>query len=161
RLPRTGKSKPQPFVLRTAPEPGPVAVRILVLHRNRVLQTAILTGSAVVDPAAAPSGNRIVLEVESVVHARLDDLDVRRPFDVALVMNHQPGGREGMTAVTAGKVVVKSLGTTATYAASVRTLLEDAVLNRSTRATLRDAEVRELLFNLAQAGVQLYKFVTE
>jgi len=61
-----------------------------VLYRNRILQTALLRGPVVSDPAHAPSNSRISIEVGAIIRPSIGDLTARQPFDAALVLKHAP-----------------------------------------------------------------------
>jgi hypothetical protein len=87
RLPSVGPSRKCQFVLHPPQEAQDVEARISVLYRNRILQTALLRGPVVSDPAHAPSNARISFETGAIIRPSIGDLTGRQPFDAALVFN--------------------------------------------------------------------------
>lgn len=83
-VPRTGRSPDAVFSLELDKQTTAVTGRVVVLHRNRVLQTLILSGE-LFKPAAL--SQRLVLWQD------LAALDDRRPFDRAFVLNHTDTGK--------------------------------------------------------------------
>lgn len=158
-LPPTGPSSTYRFTLQTGPAGTPVRARLAVLHRQRVLQTAVLRGAVMTAPDETSADNRITLDVETMVHARIDDLDSRRPFDAALVINHTDESEDRLTFVTPERVVIKPSGNSRGRAQAIRATLENSVTQGVTISTMRDQHVEELLFDLAHQGTELYKFL--
>ncbi len=89
RVPRHGRSSDAHLELDLPPGTRDVSARLLLVHRNRVLQTAVLSG-VVGGPAA--------LTEYTLVHPTLTDLRRRRPFDATVVANHTAAGRPGLMA---------------------------------------------------------------
>lgn len=93
-LTRTGRTAPCRFTFRVQPGTEVVEARVTVLHENRVIQTAVLTGpvleiESAVFPKEAPEEPGIHLALTVVVpHA---DFSERPRFDAALVLNHVNG----------------------------------------------------------------------
>src|SRR5204863_146970 len=79
RLPSIGPSRKCQFVLRPSLEIQDVEARVSVLYRNRILQTALLRGPVVSDPAHAPSNSRISIEVGAIIRPSIGDLTARQP----------------------------------------------------------------------------------
>jgi hypothetical protein len=98
-LPPTGPT-PEPATFRfTAPAADtPIEALINVIHRGRILQTAILSGRAVADPAAAPADAALKLRLQIVVPG-LGDLDRRETFDATMVVARHPDGHAMAAAV--------------------------------------------------------------
>jgi hypothetical protein len=98
-LPPTGPT-PAPAAFRfTVPVPGtPVEALISVTYRGRILQSVILSGVAVADPAAASADERLKLRLQIVVPG-FGDLDRREAFDAAMVVTRHPDGRAIAAAV--------------------------------------------------------------
>ncbi|MBV9930553.1 MAG: hypothetical protein JO013_06390 [Alphaproteobacteria bacterium] len=120
----TGGSSLAAFFVRPRGELETFKARILVMHGNRVLQTAILEG-AIDDAAVRPprlvrgsigEGRRderpttIRLRTEGVVRADLGDLDDRRPFDLAILTNDSLTGDRQWTAIADGQVMLRDFG---------------------------------------------------
>ncbi len=89
--------------------------RIIVLHQNRVLQSVFLEGRIVADQEAMTDQDAIGIGMESLLRNGFQDLEYRRHFDAALVVNHTPQGRAGATALIGGEahwIAIDSLETT-------------------------------------------------
>lgn len=97
RLSREGRSTDCRFALTVAERAETVEARIVVLYRNRVLQTSVLRG---------PVGGEgeITITPEAVVRDRLDNLGARAVFDAAVVLNHAAGGVKGGIAARGDRV---------------------------------------------------------
>jgi DNA-binding transcriptional ArsR family regulator len=82
-LPPTGTSRPCTFSFELQDDLTSFEAQILVYHRNRIVQLALLKGPVVADPANAPAGSQIELEL-AVITPGTADLGYRERFDVAL-----------------------------------------------------------------------------
>lgn len=156
RLPRSGSSAPVSFAFFVPQTAERVDARILVMHANRVLQTARLRG-----PVGASGGeDAITVEVEARVRSDLSTLAGRSRFDAALILNHDPAGEPGITKAYEGHAefaVSKDLGALIdwfdqrlTKVAEERTDFEGGLDS--------EPQVR-LLRELARKGAQLYRHV--
>lgn len=91
-LPVVGDSSLCEFTLNTdLPEkagqfPDTIQARIMVLHRNRILQTALLTGP-LLGPGQPRGPETIRLTIEAAARPGLAQLSQRREFDAALLVN--------------------------------------------------------------------------
>jgi len=91
-LPRLGHSTTCDFTLDTTLLPGTqmppagIRARVAILHGNRVLQTAILSGE-LTEPITSNEGRLVRLEIEGVVRPDLNDLRERTRFDAAMIVN--------------------------------------------------------------------------
>jgi hypothetical protein len=85
-LPPEGPSTTCTFQVAVPPMLKEIEARIVLMHRNRVLQTALLKGKA--DGRSAPE-----IEPEVVVNPGLTALNSQPEYDAALVFNHT--GRAG------------------------------------------------------------------
>ena len=99
RLPPAGPSSKCRFVLHPPSETQNVEARISVLYRNRILQTALLRGPVISDPAQAPPSARISIEVGAIIRPSIGDLAGRQRFDAALVFNTLPDSTPAVTEV--------------------------------------------------------------
>jgi hypothetical protein len=97
-LPRIGSSTECTFHVFARAGIERLDARIIVAHRNRVLQTALLRGPIIA--STDDEGEGIEVEPEVVLRESLDDLGDRQLFDVALVLNHDDAGISGITAVS-------------------------------------------------------------
>ncbi len=98
-LPRSGPSTECEFRV----PPGDHAIfegRITVLHRGRVLQTAVLKGRVVGDEREITNDDQIFFTDILHVRAHIGDLEGRRQFDLAFVFNHTSNHRHRLTAIS-------------------------------------------------------------
>jgi plastocyanin len=86
-LPREGSSTTCQFNFNPRGEVPYFKGRVIVLHGNRVLQTALLEGKVVPNPDQFPD-LKLQFAVESIIQPNLGDLASRRAFDLAFVANH-------------------------------------------------------------------------
>lgn len=105
-LPTVGRSEAAMFKLEVPEQAERVEARLTVLHRGRILQTALLRGPVLKadEMAEGRPGERIEILIEAVLRAGFADLDDRQRFDAAVILNHSRSGRavatllEGRTA---------------------------------------------------------------
>jgi hypothetical protein len=161
-LPPAGPSAPCVFRLTVPAGVEAIAARIVVLHRGRVLQTALLRARVL--PAGSPSGDaQIRLEIENVVRPQLDGLDQRSSFDAALVLNHTDAGDAVLTKIAGDRAALVRL-LPRDIDAVVETLgraLSDIATNPASFATLDAPGTTALLRTLAQHGRALYRAVVK
>ncbi len=165
-LPPDGPT-PEPAMFRfQAGQVGTVIEALIsIVHRGRVLQTALLSGTSVMEPALAPKEAQITLRLQVVVPA-LAELGRREAFDAALVT----ATGTDKTAVAAGVVHRKrGAGKTVCFtqprineaARSIRDVLEEVVADDSVKGKLDSEAARALLWKLAQKGRILYEQIGE
>jgi hypothetical protein len=158
-LPRDGDSTECEFhfVPKDLPE---FAARLTVLHRGRVVQTAILVAG--VGSADRPGEARGApkLEEVAVVRARLGDLQDRRRYDLAFVANHDTLGRPLLTAVATDAAWVKDLSQMPALARDINGLLSRVGRSQEDFAGGLEGEAGRTLFvELAQHGGALRSFL--
>jgi hypothetical protein len=96
-LRRTGNSTAADFYLYVPETATQVNARIVVMHRNRVLQTALLTGPV-------GEGKEVIrLVPEAFIRQNLGSLRERSRFDAALILNHGTEGIPGVTKLSPGR----------------------------------------------------------
>jgi hypothetical protein len=83
-LPRTGTSRRVTFAVKLPADLERFDAEIRVHHKNRAVQMARLSGLVVADPAQAPPGSRIELEVATIVPESVD-LGSRAGADAGIV----------------------------------------------------------------------------
>jgi hypothetical protein len=150
-LPPTGPSSMCEFPVHIGPGVERLRGRIVVLYGNRVLQTATLD----VPVGDSDGPVRFVAEPEATVRLRLDDLDSRRPFDAALVVNHDDAGTPGVTAIAGDRAQVFLYADFKDAVERIREALEDAVVEPVGYDSLDSDETVELLVFLAYHGSTL------
>lgn len=109
-LPRTGASTTCQFLFTTRSGAPAFQGRVIVLHRNRVLQTALLEGQVVSDPAKDAVTQPLELKIEGLLRPVLEGLKARRDFALAIVANHTPQDSPAVTAVSADLVTFRPMG---------------------------------------------------
>ena len=87
-LPRTGTSRRVTFSVKLPTELERFDAEIRVHHKNRIVQMARLSGPVLADPAQAPPGSRIELEVATIVPETVGSRQPRRRR-----RGHRPDGR--------------------------------------------------------------------
>ena len=160
KLPRLGRSTTCTFVF--APRNrGVFAGRIAVLHRGRVLQTAVLSGevlSAVDENEKSTDLGPIKFQEEAIVRRNLGTLDDRRWFDASLVLNHSSARKVAMTAAGMDGAYIATLDGLKPQLKAINDLL-NAVAHDQKRyhGGLTSKANAELLVALATEGNWLYR----
>ena len=177
-LPRTGPSTEAEFEF-VPHVPGPFEARISVLHRGRVLQTALLRTSVLVDRGLATPQHKMELVDETRVRHDWTSLDQHRRFDLALVCNSGAANTPQMTSVTddlelvcnhAAAALPRMTGASRGHAwaadlskidsvvGEINKLLSEVANNtRDYSGGLDQGENPRLLLKLAAAGRALYR----
>jgi hypothetical protein len=97
----SGDSTACSFHFHTGTEVKAMRARIIVLHRNRVLQTALLRANIVSNPDEAPSDMQIEFAIpEAVVRPGMADLEDRQRFDAVILLNHDQERQPGITKIS-------------------------------------------------------------
>lgn len=157
-LPPRGATIPCRFYFRTTDSSYPIAARITVLHRNRVIQTMILEA-----PVFGPGAPRNATVKEGMVLRvlpNIDDLRGRQSFDTALVLNHASDGQAYATGISGEDAVMFSLnqGGLEQTIQILNDKLSDLADNPDSYSKdIADDANTELLRTLAIHGRQLYK----
>lgn len=142
-VPRTGRSPDAAFSLELDKQTTAVTARVVVLHRNRVLQTLILSGE-LFKPAAL--SQRLVLWQD------LAALDDRRPFDRAFVLNHTDTGKPVIA--TFAKGTSTTITSTAEIEAITGRIRASLIAVASSKGSVEDQ--RKTLITLAVEGRSLH-----
>lgn len=133
--------------------------RITVLHRGRVLQTAVLHGGVLAEGAPAqPRATPRLADIVPVRH-RLGDLEGRRQFDLAIVTNHTAAGEPRAVALSADHAWIADISKSLAVTADINTALSRVAKSVADYADGLDGEKgRALLVDLAKKGawLQLY-----
>ena len=156
KLPRDGPSTECDFRFKPAVA-GRFEGRLTVLHRGRVLQTAVLRAD-VTAADATPEGNAAPAlgEVTPVRH-RLGDLDRRRQFDLAFVTNHTVAGEPRGVALAADRAWVANVSESLEAVKDINTALSRVTKSVADYADGLDGVAgRALLVDLAQQGALLH-----
>jgi hypothetical protein len=156
-LPAVGQSDLVHFQLPTGDAGGIVDARIVLLHENRVLQTARLTV-----PVAADYTNETrppyELKAEAALRLRLDDLSNRASFDGAFVLNHDRDGLSGVLAISGKYAELLKPQGLEDKVLSIRGRLEQLVTDTKPPADLDDPRIVDLFIFLARNGFLLRSY---
>jgi hypothetical protein len=156
KLPRAGPSTECEFRV----QPGEHAIfegRITVLHRGRILQTAVLKGRVVGDEREITNDDKISFTDILPVRAHIGDLEGRRQFDLAFVMNHTIDQRPLLTAIAANHAWLADISACQDITRDINSeLTKVAESVKDYSGGLISGENVELLVKLAQIGRQLY-----
>jgi hypothetical protein len=151
-LPRFGRSTDAKFELEVPEESAKtVAARIVVIFRNRVLQTGVLRGRV---------DERANLEEVTALVPSLQGLDDRRAFDVAMLANHT-NGVAALIAHSNDHTFVSALPSFEAFGKQVADELAKAIRVRPTKKGLLSETARKLLVELANIGQDLYGVLAE
>jgi hypothetical protein len=154
-LPRDGNSTTADFTF-TPRRAGPFEGRMTVLHRGRVLQTALLVGGVrrAGEPVDDEGTPRFTLPV--FVRQHIGDLDDRREFDLAFVLNHNGAGQPRAVAVSRDAAGVADLSPALTIGANINTALGAVARSvQDYQDGLDGTHGRTLLIRLARHGDRL------
>jgi hypothetical protein len=146
-LPRFGRSQTAMFRVNVAAGTKKLSLRILVLFRNRILQTTLLSGTV---------GRRAKLVDLLAVVSGFNGLDDRSAFDAALFANHDDNDQRALihSSPRATKFVEGTDALLKTVDRLTITLARAADLTPSPRA-LQAKRARDLLVALAVDGKEL------
>jgi hypothetical protein len=153
-LPVEGSSPIVDFGLTAPPAGQQVTASISLIHQDRVLQTAILTGWSLQDPDTAPQGFEMTFKL-AVIKPALTDLEERPPFDGAIVSEESDGSLAAV-AVRDGKHVTFDRGQLGLVVDKIRSRLATMVDVANVPLAADASPAVELLRALAFHGRDLY-----
>ena len=147
-LPKEGKSGVAKFSFVTGEDAQAFRARILVLHRNRILQTLMLA-------TPAPDAD-VVLRQESLVSPVFSSSESEKPADLALVVNDNPAGLAGITAITEGSATFSEPAGLNVLVETIESLLSKANISTAGEDLKLDhPKLVALMIQLATQGVAL------
>lgn len=151
-LPELGDSNVAWFGLR--PESDVVEARVMIMHGNRVLQTALLTGTTFESGVECEDG-QIDLTLETIVHRGLESLHARRSFDAAFVVNDSSDGASRLTTVAGQRAELRSLDDAKEIFDGITGLVSRLIDQADDFSEPGSEALRSLLVDLANLGVAL------
>lgn len=160
-LPRFGNSSEATFFLYVRKEWKYVEARIIVLHRNRVIQTKMIEGDVGEREDRDDDKHRITMEPEVIAKTRFENLASRERFDGALVINKSRAGIDRILALSDDKVAKLSTGPTMTAEINaIDEMLTEIVDDpKSFMGKLTSKPAVELLRKLANHGNLLHNYL--
>lgn len=141
---------------------GRVIARLTVLYQNRVLQTAILSAPVVASPDERTKVERgVEQEMELPPLTEVESRADRKPFDAALVLNHDATGRAGAMVVEGDQVHWINIDQPdlEMTANQMRGQLNRLTQSDSRPESLDDEGFRKVLIALAKQGTLLWRDV--
>jgi hypothetical protein len=161
RLPQSGPSTVCSF--RFTPAKGAdFDGRVSILHRGRVIQTAALRGPVVEHEDGIPAGAKIKFEEFLPVRSRINDLEARRQYDAAFVLNHSADNRPRLTTIAENHAWLQDLSRCQPVVAEInRELSRVAESVKEYSGGLQTKANRDLLYNLALKGAYLYGYIVK
>jgi hypothetical protein len=101
-LPAKGSSIPYAFVIKSGKSPGVYKARVIVLHRNRTLQSVML--QVPIAEGQPEQDEKLTLTVEARLVERLSGLEDRNNIDAAIILNHDGNGNPAALAASGDTV---------------------------------------------------------
>ena len=159
---RTGASSIAQFEIVPRPSQPSFRARITVAHRNRVLQTAVLSAGVLAAGETPKLSDEVTVQVEAVVRPLLQDLAGRSRFDVAIEFNHTPEGQPSMLALAENSAVLRDMSAIKGKINAISERLSKVAPEAKRYAKgLEGEEGLDLLRFLADKGVSLHRYLVE
>jgi hypothetical protein len=157
-LPAEGRSDAAVFSLRVPKKAKRVEARIVVLHRGRILQTALLRGPVLEPDRRRDDGGRrgIKLLIEAVLRPGFADLDDRQRFDAAVILNHSQEGTGVATLLGDRKMALLPFGAAEAASKSIGDVFFEAEKDDAFNRRLGSERSLAHLRRLAGKGTLLY-----
>jgi len=157
-LPRLGASTTCQFAFRPKRSQTLFEGRIVVLHQNRILQTALLRAQVLKEPTKANKSAKIKLDIEALVRPDLAGLEARQRFDAALVVNRGNDGVPRLTKIVGDRAELLSLEGLKDALQSIKDKISEIATNPRRFPQQYNAKAtEELLRFLAVHGRDLYE----
>ncbi len=155
-LPEVGESDIAEFTF-TPRAVGKLEGRISVLHRGRVLQTALLSAAVVASRSKIADESSIELVDETEVRHDWTALDRRQRFDLAFIFNHDRNETPRVTGVAESHAWATDLQSMEVAVKRINVLLSEVTNNIDDYSGGLDQGLNpDLLTQLAEAGRELY-----
>ena len=158
-LPPVGNSTVAPFAVRPHDRVTEAKGSILIIHNNRILQTA----SVSIEIGETPDeGTGLNLVADAPIHpGGLEDLDERREYDVAILVS-DIGGKLHLTVQRDGKVKLVQLDDLGSPISDLRKALEAASVNWDHAKSMSEqTDFADNLYTLAASGSALKKHLVD
>lgn len=149
-LPVRADSGPCDFVFSVPKGITTYRARLIVSHRNRVLQTLILSAPV------GRSKTSFRLDVENLVDPSFDHLDTRRHFDAALIVNHSPAGVAGVTAVRDGVAVFAEPVGLDKLSTLIRDFIQKEIAEPDPKRKYDNKQLQRAIYTLSRYGRALW-----
>jgi hypothetical protein len=161
-LPREGDSNEVDFDFTPQGSGASFEGRLTVMHRGRVIQTAVLRASVQPDAPVLQTGSRPRLEDLIPVRQSIGDLKNRMQFDLAFVLNNTAAGRPISVGLSANHAWLSDLSQAKAIADDISTRLAPIAKSAVDYADgVTGKKGLALLIQLAQAGSLLNEFLVK
>ncbi len=161
KLPKVGPSTECVFLfspVNTIPFEG----RITVLHRGRVIQTAILKMAVAESPDQMPETDQLELSELIPVRNSISNLDDRRQFDMAIVTNHTSSQRPVLTGISKDHAWLANLEACKSITEEINMALSEVAFSvEDYKMGFESEKGKELLTRLVFSGCELYSAIVE
>ncbi len=163
-LPKAGRSDTCPFTLFIPEEADRVEARIIVLHKNRIIQNTILSGPvseyAGGEPIHAGADTGIIFRSSFMVPFASQDPDKRSRYHTAYLLNHT-GETPGVYQVSGNQSLFVRLDSAAIadLVGQVESVMDRSEWDLPEFNGLMEQGTADLLRELAWAGSSLYQSV--
>jgi hypothetical protein len=161
KLPKDGPSTECEFKftpLSTTPFEG----RITVLHRGRVIQTAVLKMAVAENLDQIPDTDQLELSELIPVRSHLGNLEERRQFDAAFVTNHTSSLRPVLTGIAKDHAWLANLEACKPITEEINLALSEVAFSvEDYKSGLESKKGLELLKRLVFSGCELYSAIVE
>lgn len=149
-LPKVGDTDTAEFHFASGATPEQFRARLIVLHRNRILQTLLLRTPA--------PGQDLALDPENLVTPYLGVAEIEAAADLAFVVNDNPTGAPGLTTIasdTASFIEPAGLAQSIDTVKKLLTAMNVSAVGTSTR--LDDKAMVSLMVDLANHGAAILR----
>lgn len=138
---------------------GDFEARIIVLHRGRVVQTALLLAQVRAPGTPPLPSDAAAPRLAGMVRprARIDDLRDRSKFDLAIVENHVPSGTARTVALSEKRAWVTGGNVAAGFSEKINTILSQIAHASEEYKSVAAPESAQLLRDLVMVGIELRK----
>jgi hypothetical protein len=161
-LPPSGASTQCRFYFKTLETNPRFEARIIVLFKNRVLQTALLRATVLPEPSEADKDSRLNLDIEAVVRPNLTELETRQEFGGALVVNETTDGGHTATGISGDRATLFSLESISDCVKNIRDKLEEVASEpKKYEGGIHAKATAELLQYLAWQGSSLFEVLND
>lgn len=149
-LPKVGDSDTAEFHFASGSEPDKFRARVIILHRNRIIQTLLLRPPA--------PGQDLDLETENLVTPFPELSEIGAAADLAFVINDNPAGVPGITTIASGAAsFIEPAGLAHSIATMEKLLSAMNVGAVGTETKLDDKEMVSLMVDLANHGAAILR----
>ncbi|MEZ5082473.1 MAG: hypothetical protein R2750_03340 [Bacteroidales bacterium] len=136
--------------------------RITIVHRGRIIQTAVLKIPVVAESKLKPRSKKLKLTELIPVRTNIGDLEERRQFDLALVTNHTSNERPYLTAIADENAWLVNLDKCNPITNNINIILSEVARSvQDYDNGLESDKGKNVLLKLVFQGCELYNAIVE